>query len=215
MSIQSNKDKNGRVDWGQVGVDSLIGGAASAVGGAASFGLSKAVPAMARSRVSVLQKAGTSRVLGKAGQAAISNSIGGGTGNALDVGAKSNWSSDADYGKAFGVGAATNGGFSLVSSVVTPKLGSAIVDRLNLEEVWSSVRRALSTEPAIAPNIAAVQTAVEKGVDGMIGGTSAAINEWYRPGHNRDLGNMDRTFVGGTINGAQGPSMPPRGAHAG
>ncbi len=49
----------------------------------------------------------------------------------------------------------------------------------------------------------------------MIGGTSAAVNEWYRPGHNRELGNMIRTFVGGTINGAEGPSMPPRGAHAG
>lgn len=45
-----------------MGVDTLIGGAAGALGGATSFGLSKAVPAMARSSVNILARAGSSRV---------------------------------------------------------------------------------------------------------------------------------------------------------
>ncbi|WIB26155.1 DUF6531 domain-containing protein [Curtobacterium sp. MCSS17_015] len=215
MSIQSNKGKDGRIDWGAVGVDTLIGGVAGAVGGGASFGLSKAAPALSRSGFSLAQRAG--QVLTKPTQAATSSALQGAASNVLDVGAKSNWSaSGAEYWQAAGTGTATGAAFSAGSSFVSPKVASSLANRLNIVPQWSSSgAHAMAGAPAVAPNLATWNTVVGGAVDSTLGGIGAVTNEIIRPGGGRDADNVLRTFVNGFVGGAEGPNVKNRGAHAG
>jgi hypothetical protein len=217
MSIQSNKGKDGKVDWGAVGIDTLIGGAAGALGGATSFGLSKAVPAMARSSVDVVARAGSSRVLGQASQSAISSAVQGAGSNAADYGVKTGWSGDAGgYFAAAGTGAATGAGFSAASSAFSPKLGSALVKNMDLAKYFSS-----NTGPHIASSglSAGTQTAntlATKAFDSVAGGLSSIVNESIRPGGDTSGDNIGRSFISGFIGGAEGPDVHSRaGRHVG
>lgn len=208
MSIQSNKGKDGRVDWGAVGVDALIGGAAGALGGATSFGLSKAVPAMARSSVNILARAGSSRVLGPAGQSAIPSAVQGAGSNAADYGVKTGWSGDAGgYFAAAGTGAATGAGFSAASSVLSPKLGSALIQKMDLGKYFPS-----NVGPHIASSglSAGTQTAnalATKAFDSVAGGLSSIVNESIRPGGDTSGDNIGRSFISDFIDGAEGPDV--------
>ncbi|WP_144711368.1 DUF6531 domain-containing protein [Curtobacterium pusillum] len=213
MSIQSNKKKNGKVDWGAVGIDTLIGGASAAVGGAASFGLSKAVPALGRSAVGWMAKVGGSRILGKAGQSAISSGLQTAGSNVADYGVKTGWKGDAaGYWRAAGVGTATGVGFSALSSAASPKVGGWVASKLNLDGGGAHV-----DVDRISTAVQSVRFVVSKGVDSIGGGLGSMANEAARPGGDPySADNMTRTFWSGFIGGGEGPDVhSPTAAHRG
>lgn len=216
MSIKSNRGKDGKVDWGAVGVDALIGGVAGAVGGGTSLGLSKAVPALGRSSISWVARAGGSRVLGEAGRSAISSGVQNATSNMADYGVKTGWQGDAGgYLQAGGVGMATGAAFSAVSSASAPKLGSMLASKLNLDDVAGSTGRHASLE-GVSTATQAASAVVSKGVDSAVGGFQSVVNEIARPGGDASKDNLSRTFWSGVIGGAEGPDVQsPTARHRG
>ncbi|WP_159570373.1 DUF6531 domain-containing protein [Curtobacterium sp. 18060] len=207
MSIKSNRGKDGKVDWGAVGVDALIGGVAGAVGGGTSLGLSKAVPALGRSSISWVARAGGSRVLGEAGRSAISSGVQNATSNMADYGVKTGWQGDAGgYLQAGGVGMATGTAFSAVSSASAPKLGSMLASRLNLDDVAGSTGRHANLE-GVSTATQAASAVVSKGVDSAVGGFQSVVNEIARPGGDASGANLSRSFWSGVVGGAEGPDV--------
>nr|WP_237688320.1 RHS repeat-associated core domain-containing protein [Arthrobacter jiangjiafuii] len=84
VSIASQKAANGNVDWGQVGVDTLIGGAAGLAGGGAAAVISKIAPTVARAAPAVARagRATLARLpVGQMGKSAVTNALGGGVSN--------------------------------------------------------------------------------------------------------------------------------------
>ncbi|MEG8034953.1 RHS repeat-associated core domain-containing protein [Sphingomonas sp. LR61] len=216
MSIKSNRGKDGKVDWGAVGVDALIGGVAGAVGGGTSLGLSKAVPALGRSSISWVARAGGSRVLGEAGRSAISSGVQNATSNMADYGVKTGWQGDAGgYLQAGGVGMATGTAFSAVSSASAPKLGSMLASRLNLDDVAGSTGRHANLE-GVSTATQAASAVVSKGVDSAVGGFQSVVNEIARPGGDASGANLSRSFWSGVVGGAEGPDVhSPTARHRG
>jgi len=215
MSIKSNRGKDGKVDWGAVGVDTLIGGVAGAVGGGTSLGLSKAVPALGRSSISWVARAGGSRVLGEAGRSAISSGVQNATSNMADYGVKTGWQGDAGgYLQAGGVGMATGTAFSGLSSAYAPKIGSVVAKKLELDELAASAGR--HADPAAVSTASrTVSAIVAKGADSLAGVGQSLLNEVARPGGDVQGDNFGRTLLSGAIGGAEGPDVRVPAAHRG
>jgi len=215
MSIKSNRGKDGKVDWGAVGMDTLIGGVAGAVGGGTSLGLSKAVPALGRSSISWVARAGGSRVLGEAGRSAISSGVQNATSNMADYGVKTGWQGDAGgYLQAGGVGMATGTAFSGLSSAYAPKIGSVVAKKLELDELAASAGR--HADPAAVSTASrTVSAIVAKGADSLAGVGQSLVNEVARPGGDVQGDNFGRTLLSGAIGGAEGPDVRVPAAHRG
>ncbi|WP_156463507.1 DUF6531 domain-containing protein [Curtobacterium sp. Leaf183] len=191
ISVATQKAKDGKVDWRQAGLDAAIGGLSGAFGGAASFGIAKALPA-----------------LGKVAQASISSGLQNGFANTVDYGAKSEGrGSVGGYVGSALTGTATGAAFSAGSGTLVPKLASKVIQLLDIQAVASTGRRALTDASAVAPNISAWQSGISSVVDHVAGGLQAGVNEWVRPGHDTSAENIRGTIINGIIGGAQGPEV--------
>ncbi len=202
VEIASQKADTGKVDWGKVGVQSLIGGVTGFVGGAAAQGLTKAVPLVERAASPIVQRVG-SVVLGDTGRSAVASATQGMTSNMADYGVKTGWKGDpAGWAASAGTGIVTGAGGSVASS----KLNALALAKLDITpDVPTGWRPHLS-----APNVTDARAAVTAGIDHFTSGVQSMVNESVRPGGDGPVSG----FQNGLLSGAEGPHKPI-GSHAG
>jgi RHS repeat-associated protein len=210
LSIQSNKRKDGTVDWGAVGVDTAVGGIAGAVGGVVAGRLAQAAPAISRTVTPSIARIGSpiarkaaTMAVGSTGRAAVASGLQNATSNTLSYW----WDTDPNAGPRTAEGlrdAASSGfvmgaGFSAASSVLGP-LASKIPLGPTVPDGWAS--------RALPENVARWNTASSGVVDHFLGGVQSAANEAIRPGGKATLDNIRQSFAGGLLTGAKGPTNP-------
>ena len=201
VSIAKEKMVNGQVDWGQVGKDALIGGASGLVGGAAAWGMAKAAPSMAQAGTGMSQSA-LRFASGSTGRAATAAGASGATSNVADY--HYNYIGEKTVGGYIGnaiTGFGTSAGFGIAGS----KLTAAAASRLPITPVYPEGLR----PHAMAPNVARWTTAVDGGLDRVLGTVGGVTNEALRPGES----SFENYAVAGTIGFIKGVDGPTAGVH--
>ncbi len=185
LSIKKNRGDDGRVDWGKVGLDTLIGGAAGAAGGGAAIGLAKAAPA-----ASVAFGSGArgvaSQVFSSAGRGAIASGTSGAVNNIGDYAVNDEIRDKNLLG--FATAGATGFGTGAASSLAVGRAAGPLAEGLG-------VTSPLGKET--------VGNLVSMGV----GGISATVNEAIRPGGDTSIENLVQTFGTGAAQGGDGPTV--------
>ncbi len=185
FSIKKNRGPDGRVDWGKVGQDTLVGAAAGAAGGGAAIGLAKAAPAASLALGSGARGV-ASQAFSSAGRGAIASGTSGAVNNVGDYYFNDEIKDKNPLG--YATAAATGFGTGAASSIATGRLSGSFVNSFG---ITSTVGR------EIAGN------AVSSGV----GVVSSEVNEAIRPGGDPSLGNIIQTFTTGAAQGGDGPTV--------
>ena len=196
--IQQGPD-SGNVDYKQVGLQMLIGGAAGAAGGAAAIAASKAAPAVTQAVAPVVQRIASpigqrvaTAAVGRAGQGAVAAGVEGATSNVLDYGLDPK----QDHSFAGYVGQGVNG---FVAGSATSGISSMI-------PAPSSTNILSEALPSLSPRWnAAGEGLLDMGQDGLVGGTSELAQYALDPDPETTAG---QAFSNGFFSGAEGPSLP-------
>lgn len=204
LSIQNNTGENGKVDWGRVGVDTLIGGASGAAGGGAALGLTKLAPTITRLGAPLVQRA-TTQIFSTAGRSAMSAGSSGLVSNTATYATDPRIATKTAAG--YATSAMTGFGFGAGFSLGGGKVGSFVSGKLELPAV-------ASTSPgrhALIPDTSRANNLVTGAFDHLAGGVGSVINEWSRPGGDQTADNLLQSFGTGSLSGAGGPTL---GLHA-
>ncbi|MGW9404050.1 DUF6531 domain-containing protein [Arthrobacter sp. NPDC055585] len=203
VSIASQKHFNGEVDWGQVGVDTMIGAAAGLAGGGVAGVMSKAAPSMAQAGTGATQSA-LRFAFSSTGRAATAAGTSGATANLGNY----QFNYDGEKTVAGYVGSAATGfGTGFGFGVAGSSISNAVTSGLKITPVYPAGAGA----HAMAPNVARWTTGVDLVTNHFAGGVEGAVNELIRPGGRQgDNGGRDAvstSFWLGFLNGADGPTV--------
>ncbi|WP_237225361.1 hypothetical protein [Rothia nasisuis] len=158
LSILTNRGEDGRVDWGKVGLDTLIGGVAGGLGGAA---------------VSVVGKAGSAVNAARSGRFATKAEAAGATYSTQSAIKGEKWSFNKFMGNSVGGGfGATVGGFFGPGSGTLAK-GSTYLNQ-KVTEIGMNFAGGVGSE-ALSSTISGEETNLRKIL--VSGGASAAFSQ--------------------------------------
>ncbi|MFJ3032792.1 DUF6531 domain-containing protein [Curtobacterium pusillum] len=197
VSIRQNRE-NGKVDWGRVGIDTVIGGISGAVGGTLGNLLGKAAPKLMSSlspRISSISSSVVRRVATKAiggtGRAAVA----GGMSNATSNGLSYAWNPKIENKTLGGFAAASGTGFAIgASASVVSTFASPLMGRL----------------PGVR-DISVVTDGSKIVIDHTIGGIQGMANDAWGPRDPDVAADPWASFQNGLLTGAKGPRVPVHG----
>ncbi|TCL86405.1 RHS repeat-associated protein [Curtobacterium sp. PhB142] len=198
ISIIQQGPDSGKVNWGDVGRQMAIGGAAGLVGGGAAGAIAKYGTQATRAALPAIQGIGNTGVrnavraaVGTTGQRAASGGLQQATSNVLDYRINGEDQNIGGYAQAFGSGFATGAG----GSVFAGKLAGDL--RLPLVNNDGVVSRAAGL----------VNEGADLAVNHVVGAGQSVANEIVRPNGDRGA-DLLPDALGGLISGAKGPRWP-------
>lgn len=211
ISIIQQGPDSGKVNWGDVGRQMVIGGVSGAIGGGVAGVAGKLAPGATRIASSVTSRMAASRAagisgaaervataaIGKGGQAALGAGTQQAASNTMDYATNANIQDKSFAGglQAFGTGFGTGYGGSALSRGL-----SSVVKVPGNFGTPSSNAHAAMTPFATGANEVIGQT-----TNHLMGGFSAVANEAIRPGGDLQ-GNFGTTALNGILSGAEGPT---------
>lgn len=211
ISIIQQGPDSGKVNWGDVGRQMVIGGVSGAIGGGVAGVAGKLAPGATRIASSVTSRMAASRAagisgaaervataaIGKGGQAALGAGTQQAASNTMDYATNANIQDKSFAGglQAFGTGFGTGYGGSALSRGL-----SSVVKVPGNFGTPSSNAHAAMTPFATGANEVIGQT-----TNHLMGGFSAVTNEAIRPGGDLQ-GNFGTTALNGILSGAEGPT---------
>jgi RHS repeat-associated protein len=195
ISIFQQGPDSGNVDWGKVGIQMVIGGAAGLVGGGAAGAVAKYGTQATRAALPAVQNIGHAggqnvarAAVGSMGQRAVTGGLQQATSNTLDYGINGENRNLGGYAQAFGSGFATGAG----GSVFAGKLAGEL--RLPLAGTQSVTSRVAGL----------VNEGTDLAANHFGGAAQSVVNEIVRPNGDRGA-DLLPDAVGGFISGAKGP----------